>query len=219
MILIGLTSLLFPGLVAGGWMFLPEVADLGVWLGAGRGGGGEGGAGVVGVAVRGVAGADRTRHAVRHRVRVVLRPAVGGVLDTDVPLAELSALLVGVVAGEPHHALAVVLSVDGEAEGLVDVADLSGQVVVTLVCPHEPVQTFQPRAWRGGVGGGRGTVRVVTQLPVITQTESTIVTPVIPAVLALLVAAGGRVLTIVVTKIRGLQVSPLPPPPSTYLKS
>ena len=144
MILIGLTSLLFPGLVAGGWMFLAEVADLVAGLGGGRGCRGEGGAGVVGVAVGCVAGADRALHAVRHRVRVILGPAVGGVVNTDVALIELTALLGWVVAGEPDDSLVITLTVGRETEGLVDVTDLSRQVVVILLLRHEAVETADP---------------------------------------------------------------------------
>ena len=143
-ILIGLTSLLFPGLVPGARMFLAEVADLGVRLGGGRRGGGEGGAGVVGVAVGGVAGADRALHAVRHRVRVILGPAVGRVVNTDVALIELTSLLGGVVAGEPDDSLVITLTVGRETEGLVDVTDLSREVVVILLLRYEAVETADP---------------------------------------------------------------------------
>ena len=80
----------------------------------------------------------------RHAVRVVLGPAVGGVVNTDVALVELTTLLAGVVAGEICEALVIILTVGCETEGLVDVTDLSGQVVVTLRLPHEAEETADP---------------------------------------------------------------------------
>ena len=199
-ILVRLTDLRLPSLVAGGGVFLSEVADVGAGLGGGGRGGGEGGAGVVGVAVGGVTGADSALHAVRRVVWVILGPAVGLVTDADVRLGEVAALEGGIVTREPDQTLVIILPVHRQTEGLVDVADLGGHVVVGLVLPHEAVEALQAAAGRGGVGGGGSAVRLVAHLVIVTQTEGPVMTGVVPAVLALLPAAGLVVLPVVVTE-------------------
>ena len=126
-----------------------------------------------------------------------------GIVIASIGLVEVSTLLSGIMTPIPPVATLNVM--DGDAEGLVLVTDLSvqGGVVVTGIGRQPSIPALQPTARGLRVrGGGVGVLGAVAHPVLVTDAHRPIVALVVPTVLTRLIAARAVVVAIIVTRGR-----------------